>query len=96
MMSLSSLADALRTHADIEGADAQREIPDADMRQRPAHPTASELHDVDMGAVDGLVKTFEALDLPRINQKDLPHGRTLFLKRDDLAAAGSATTGGGG
>ena len=79
--------DALRAHANVERANAEREIVDADMGQSPAQPPASELQDVDMRAVDGLVETFETLKLPRIDQKELSHGRTLLLKRDNYAAA---------
>lgn len=88
MISLSSL-ETLRAHADVERADAEGEIADADMGQRSAQPPAAELHHVDMRAVDGLLKTFEAVELTRINQEELPHGRTLLLKRDNSAAGGS-------
>lgn len=81
--------DALRAHADIEGADAERKFPDADMRQRSAQPPTSELHHVDMGAVNGLVKTFETVQLFRINQKEMPHDCTLVPKRDNSAAGKS-------
>jgi hypothetical protein len=39
--------------------------------------------------VNGLVKSFEAVQLARINQKELPHGCTLLLKRDNSAATGN-------
>jgi hypothetical protein len=42
-----------------------------------------------MRAVNGLVETLETLKLPRIDQKELSHGCTLLLKRDNSAAAGS-------
>jgi hypothetical protein len=42
-----------------------------------------------MRAVDGLVETLEPLKLPRIDEKELSHGCTLLLKRDNSAAAGS-------
>ncbi|WP_164987695.1 hypothetical protein [Bradyrhizobium betae] len=32
------------------------------------------------------MKAFEAVELTRINQKELPHGCTLLLKRDKYAA----------
>jgi hypothetical protein len=41
-----------------------------------------------MRAVDGLVKSFETVQLARINQKELPHGCTLLLKRDNSGATG--------
>jgi hypothetical protein len=44
-----------------------------------------------MRAVDGLVKSFEAVQLARINQEELPHGCTLLLKRDNSAASRSET-----
>jgi hypothetical protein len=80
--------DTLRAHADAEGADAEREIADADMGERSAQSPAPELHDIDVRAVNGLVKTFEAVELTRINQKELAHGATLLLKRDNSAAGG--------
>jgi hypothetical protein len=45
-----------------------------------------------MRAVDGLVKSFETVQLARINQKELPHGCTLLLKRDNSAAGYTTTT----
>jgi hypothetical protein len=39
--------------------------------------------------VDGLVEALEAVKLPRINQKELPHGCILLLKRDNSAATGN-------
>jgi hypothetical protein len=39
--------------------------------------------------VDGLLKSFETVQLARINQKELPHGCTLLLKRDNSAAGSS-------
>lgn len=78
---------ALRAHANVEGADAKGEITDADMGQTPAQPPTPNLHDVDMGAMDGLVKSLETVKLPRINQKKLPHRFSLLPKRDNSAAA---------
>ena len=77
----------LRAHADVESTDAEREVADADMGQRSAQPPAAELHHIDMRAMDGLLKSFETVQLARINQKELPHGCTLLLKRDNSAAA---------
>ncbi|MGY4436988.1 hypothetical protein ACVWWO_009465 [Bradyrhizobium sp. F1.13.1] len=47
------------------------------------------MHHIDMRAVDGLLKTFETIQLARINQKELPHGCTVLLKRDNSAARDS-------
>ncbi|WP_354237396.1 hypothetical protein [Bradyrhizobium sp. F1.2.1] len=47
------------------------------------------MHHIDMRAVDGLLKTFETVQLARINQKELPHGCTVLLKRDNSAAGSS-------
>jgi hypothetical protein len=40
-----------------------------------------------MRAVDSLMKSFETVQLARINEKELPHGCTLLPKRDNSAAA---------
>ncbi|WP_456769883.1 hypothetical protein [Bradyrhizobium sp. USDA 3650] len=39
--------------------------------------------------MDGLLKTFETIQLARINQEELPHGWTVLLKRDNSAARDS-------
>lgn len=83
--------DALRTHADAETADAEREIADADMGQAAAQSPASELHDVDVRAVNGPVKALETIKLLRIDQKKMSHDRTLLLKRDNSAAGSNKT-----
>jgi hypothetical protein len=56
------------------------------MRQRSAQPPAAELHHIDMRTVNGLMKSFETVQLARINQKELPHGCTLLLKGDNSGA----------
>jgi hypothetical protein len=42
--------------------------------------------------VDGLLKSFETVQLARINQEDLPHGCTVLLKRDNSAAREASPT----
>ena len=52
---------ALRADAQVERADTEGEITDADMRQPAAQAAAPELHDVDMRTLHGLMQSLEAV-----------------------------------
>src|SRR5215475_14404435 len=64
---------ALCSNADIEGADAEREIADSDMRDTATQFAAAELHDVEMRALHRLLQAFEAVQIKAFDCEMLIH-----------------------
>ncbi|WP_349642743.1 hypothetical protein [Bradyrhizobium lablabi] len=52
---------------------AEGEVPDPEMGQRTAKFSASELHHVDMGALDRPMKTFETIEVAAVDRKKPAH-----------------------
>jgi hypothetical protein len=77
--------NALGADTDGEHADAERKITEANMGQRAAQLAATQLHHVDMGALDRVVKAFETVQAALVDRQLLPHGSPiLFVGRPSI------------
>ena len=72
---------ALRADAQVERADTEGEITDADMRQPAAQGAAPELHDVDMRTLHGLMQSLKPSRSQLLTERRLPMRIALIVTR---------------